>query len=384
MAITQRARELKAQGVAVVSLSAGEPDFDTPDHIKEAAIEAIRRGETKYTPVDGVPELKAAIQAKFRRDNGVEYEPAEIIACPGGKAVLYNVLTATVNPGDEVLIPTPYWVSYPAMVQLADGVPVIVETRADDGFKALAEQLEAASTARTRWLILNSPSNPSGAGYTRDELLALAAWLRTRPDILVLSDDIYEHLVYDGFAFETMAAVAPDLKDRIVTMNGASKAYAMTGWRIGYCGAPETIARAAAKLMGQTTSNPCSIAQWATVAALNGAHDFLDDWRAAYKRRRDLVVQEIRKADGLAAETPVGAFYVFASCEALTGKRSKGGALIDSDVAYCAALLDEAHVAAVPGEAFGAPGHFRISYATSDAALQTACQRIQEFSAAAS
>jgi aspartate aminotransferase len=379
IAVSQKARELKAQGVDVIGLGAGEPDFDTPDHIKEAAIDAIRRGETKYTNIDGLPELKEAICAKFKRDNALSYKPSQVNVSPGGKPVIYNAFAATLNPGDEVVIPTPYWVSYPEMARLVGAEPVFAPAGVEDGFKLKPETLEKAITARTRWVILNSPSNPTGAAYTADEIKALAQVLVRHPHVLILTDDMYEHIVYDDFKFATIAEVAPELYDRTLTMNGVSKAYAMTGWRIGYAAGPEQLIKAMAKVMSQTTSNPCSISQWASVAALNGDHDFLKPRNAAFKTRRDAMLEKITAAPGLTAPTPEGAFYIFADCSGLIGKTSAGGAALTSDLDVCAALLTEEAVAVVPGEAFGASPGFRLSYATSDAALEEAGKRIVRF-----
>lgn len=379
IAVTQKARELKAAGEDVIGLGAGEPDFDTPDHIKDAAIDAIRRGETKYTPIDGIPELKQAICAKFRRDNALDYKPSQVTVAPGGKPVIYNALTATLNPGDEVIVVAPYWVSYPDMVRLAGGEPVFVEARAENKFRLQPEDLEAAITDKTRWLIFNSPSNPTGAAYNREEMKALTDVLVRHPHVWVLTDDMYEHIVYDGFEFVTPAQVEPSLYDRTLTMNGASKAYAMTGWRIGYGAGPEKLIKAMAKVMSQTTSNPCSISQWASVAALNGAHDFLIERNAAFKERRDLVVREMNLAPGLSCHTPEGAFYVFPSCAGTIGKTSAGGRKIASDGDFCAALLEEEKVAVVMGSAFGLEPFFRISYAASMESLTEACLQIRRF-----
>ncbi|MFP4519526.1 MAG: pyridoxal phosphate-dependent aminotransferase [Oceanicaulis sp.] len=379
IAVSQKARELKQQGVDVIGLGAGEPDFDTPDHIKEAAVDAIRRGETKYTNIDGLPELKEAICAKFKRDNGLDYKPAQVNVSPGGKPVIYNAFAATLNPGDEVVIPTPYWVSYPEMVRLCGAEAVFAEAGVKDGFKLKPETLDRAITEKTRWVILNSPSNPTGAAYGAEEIKALAAVLERHPHVLVLTDDMYEHIVYDGFKFATIAEVAPDLYERTLTMNGVSKAYAMTGWRIGYAAGPETLIKAMAKVMSQTTSNPCSISQWASVAALNGEHDFLAPRNAAFKKRRDAMLEKIARAPGLTAPTPEGAFYIFADCAGLIGRTSPDGKKLETDLDVCDALLTEEAVAVVPGEAFGAAPGFRLSYATSDEALEEAGQRIVRF-----
>jgi len=381
IAVTQKARELRAAGKDVIGLGAGEPDFDTPDHVKEAAIDAIRRGETKYTAVDGMPELKEAVAAKFRRDNGLDYGPDEISVAPGGKPIIYNAFAATLDPGDEVLIPAPYWVSYPDMALLAGGEPRFVAAREEDGFKLTADALDAAITPKTRWFVFNSPSNPSGAAYGRDELKALTDVLVRHPHVMILSDDMYEHIVYDGYEFATPAEVEPSLRDRTLTMNGASKAYAMTGWRIGFAGGPAPLIKAMAKLQSQTTSNPCSISQWATVAALNGDHGFLRERNAAFKGRRDATAAALNAADGLSCRIPEGAFYLFPSCEGVLGRTTPKGAKIETDADFCAALIDEALVAAVPGSAFGLAPFFRVSYATSDEALAEAGRRIQAFCA---
>ena len=381
LAVTQKARDLKAKGIDVISLGAGEPDFDTPDHIKTAAIEAIRRGETKYTAVDGIPELKDAIVKKFRRDNGLDYTAAQIHVSTGGKPVIYNALLATLNPGDEVIIPAPYWVSYPEMVNLVGGTPVPVRAGIESRFKITPEQLEAAITPKTRWLILNSPSNPTGMGYTADELKALAAVLLKHPQVWIMTDDMYEHIVYEGYKFATIAQVEPKLYDRTLTMNGVSKAYSMTGWRIGYAGGPQPLIKEMAKVASQTTSNPCSISQWASVEALNGDHGFLEARNAAFLRRRDLVLEAIDASDGLVAPTPEGAFYVFADCSGAVGKKAPDGTVIENDTDFCSALLEAEAVAVVPGIAFGLEPGFRISYATDDASLVEAGKRIQRFCA---
>ena len=381
LAVSQKARELKAQGRDIISLSAGEPDFDTPDNIKKAAIAAIERGETKYTAVDGIPELKEAIAAKFRRDNGLEYAPSQIIVSTGGKQVLYNALMATINPGDEVIIPAPYWVSYPDMVLLAGGEPVIVQTRAEDNYKMTPEALEAAITEKTKWLIFNSPSNPSGAAYSADELKALTDVLKRHEHVWIMSDDMYEHLVYDDFVFATPAQVEPALYDRTLTVNGVSKAYAMTGWRIGYAGGPEQLVRAMAKLQSQSTSNPCSISQWAAVEALNGPQDFIEEARKVYQQRRDLVVDMLNAAEGITCHKPEGAFYVYPSIAGVIGKSTPDGKVIETDEDFVTALLEAEGVAAVHGAAFGTSPNFRVSYATSTEALKEACTRIQRFCA---
>lgn len=379
MAITSKARQMKADGLDVIGLGAGEPDFDTPDNIKQAAIEAIQRGETKYTAVDGIPELKKAISEKFARENSLAYAPNEITVGAGGKHVLYNALLATLDPGDEVVIPSPYWVSYPDIVLLSGAEPVIVETTLKDGFKLTPEALEKAITPKTKWFIFNSPSNPTGAAYTRDEIKALTDVLLRHERVWVLSDDIYEHLVYDGFEFTTPAAVEPKLKERTLTLNGVSKAYSMTGWRIGYAGGPAPLIKAIGTLQSQSTSNPSSISQWAAVEALNGAQDFLKDWVQSFKERRDLVVSMLNQASGLSCPTPEGAFYVYPSCEGCLGKKTPKGQAIDSDGDFAAALLAEEGVAVVPGAAFGLSPFFRVSYATGMDTLEDACRRIQRF-----
>lgn len=381
MAVTQKARDLKAAGVDVIGLGAGEPDFDTPDNIKDAAIEAIRKGETKYTPVDGIPELKAAIAAKFKRENGLDYDPSQVFVAPGGKPIIYNAMMATLNPGDEVVIPAPYWVSYPDIVLLAGGTPVTVDTKMSDGFKLTAAALDAAITPKTKWFIFNSPSNPSGAAYTHDELKALTDVLMKHPHVWVLTDDMYEHLVYDDFEFVTPAQVEPALYDRTLTMNGVSKAYAMTGWRIGYCAGPNELLAAMRKIQGQSTSNPTSISQWAAVEALNGPQDFIAERAEVFKGRRDLVVSMLNQASGLECPTPEGAFYVYPSCEGCIGKTTPDGKVINGDGDFAAALLEAEGVAVVHGEAFGLSPFFRISYATSTEALTEACERIQRFTA---
>ena len=384
MAITSKARQMKAEGFDVIGLGAGEPDFDTPDNIKQAAIEAIQRGETKYTAVDGIPELKTAISEKFARENGLAYAPNEITVGAGGKHVLYNALLATLDPGDEVVIPSPYWVSYPDIVLLSGAEPVIVETTLKDGFKLTPEALEGAITPKTKWFIFNSPSNPTGAAYTRDEIKALTDVLLRHERVWLLSDDIYEHLVYDGFEFTTPAAVEPKLKERTLTLNGVSKAYSMTGWRIGYAGGPAPLIKAIGTLQSQSTSNPSSISQWAAVEALNGTQDFLKDWVQSFRERRDLVVSMLNQATGLSCPTPEGAFYVYPSCEGCLGKKTPKGTAIDSDGDFAAALLEEEGVAVVPGAAFGLSPFFRVSYATGMDALQDACRRIQRFCASLS
>jgi aspartate aminotransferase len=381
IAISMKAQELKAQGRDVIALSAGEPDFDTPKNIKEAAIAAILRGETKYTAVDGIIELKKAAAAKFKRENGLDYKPSQITVGTGGKQVLFNALIATINPGDEVIVPAPYWVSYPDIVMLAGGLPVVVSTTLEAGFKLKPDALERAITPRTKWLIFNSPSNPSGAAYTRDEMKAITDVLVRHPHVWVLTDDMYEHLVYDDFSFVTPAQVEPKLYERTLTMNGVSKAYCMTGWRIGYGAGPEPLIKAMQKLQSQSTSNPSSISQWAAVEALNGPQDFIAANNKVFKERRDLVVSMLNQAKGISCPTPEGAFYVYPSCEGVIGKTAPSGQRITSDEDFVSELLDAEGVAVVHGAAFGLEPYFRISYATATQALEDACQRIQRFCA---
>jgi aspartate aminotransferase len=377
IAVTTKALELKAAGRDVIGLGAGEPDFDTPDNIKAAAVAAIERGETKYTDVDGTAVLKKAICAKFARENGLDYKPEQISVGTGGKQVLYNALTATVEAGDEVIIPAPYWVSYPDIVLLAEGKPVFVPCPQNNGFKLLPEDLEATITPRTKWLILNSPNNPTGAAYTRAELKALTDVLLRHPHVWVLTDDMYEHLVYDDFEFSTPAQVEPRLYDRTLTMNGVSKAYCMTGWRIGYAGGPAPLIKAMAKLQSQSTSNPSSISQAAAVEALNGPQDFIPRNNAVFKERRDLVVAMLNKAPGLSCPRPEGAFYVYPSCAGAIGKTTPQGKVIKTDDDFVTYLLEAEGVAAVQGSAFGLSPYFRISYATTTDLLRDACGRIQ-------
>ena len=379
IAISAKARALKAAGRDIIGLAAGEPDFDTPDNIKEAAIKAIRDGKTKYTDPDGMPALKEAVAAKFERENGLTYKPSQVHIAPGGKPVIYNALVATLNPGDEVVIPAPYWVSYPDMTLLAGGTPVPVSTTAENGFKVQPADLEAAITPKTKWLILNSPSNPSGAAYTAADLKALAEVLLRHPQVWILTDDMYEHLVFDDFQFATIAQVEPRLYDRTLTMNGVSKAYAMTGWRIGYAAGPEALIKAMGKMISQTTSNPSSISQWAALEALNGTQDFIKPNAKLFQGRRDLVVSMLNQANGLHCPTPEGAFYVYPSAEGVIGKKTPGGAVIKSDEDFAGELLDAEGVAVVHGAAFGLSPFFRISYATSNAELEEACTRIQRF-----
>ena len=381
IAATQKARALKAAGRDVIGLGAGEPDFDTPENIRRAAKAAIDRGETRYTDVDGTPALKQAICAKFKRENGLDYKPEQISVGTGGKQVLFNALVATLNPGDEVVIPAPYWVSYPDIVQFAGGKPVFADTKAANGFKLRPEALEAAITPRTKWFILNSPSNPSGAAYNADELKRLTDVLVRHPQVWVLTDDMYEHLTYDNFVFATPAQVEPKLYARTLTMNGVSKAYCMTGWRIGYGGGPVELIKAMAKLQSQSTSNPCSISQAAAVEALGGLQDFIPKNNAVFRQRRDLVVKMLNAVPGIRCPKPEGAFYVYPSCEGTIGKTTKGGRRIGNDLDFVDALLEEEGVAVVHGAAFGLSPHFRISYATSTEALTEACTRIQRFCA---
>ena len=379
LAVSTKASELKAAGVDVIGLGAGEPDFDTPDNIKAAAIDAINRGETKYTAPDGIPELKAAICDKFRRENELEYSPSKVMVSTGGKQVLFNALLATLNPEDEVIIPAPYWVSYPDMVRLCGGEPVVIEAQIEANFKITADQLEAAITPKTKWLIFNSPSNPTGAGYSWDELKALTDVLIRHPHVWVMTDDMYEHIAYDPFKFCTPAQVEPALYDRTLTVNGVSKAYAMTGWRIGYAAGPESLIKAMIKVQGQSTTNPCSISQWAAVEALNGPQDYITTSRIAFERRRDLVVGLLDKIDGMACPTPEGAFYVYPSIKGLIGKSTPSGSVINNDEDFATELLEAEGVAVVFGAAFGLSPNFRISYATSDEILTEACNRITRF-----
>jgi aspartate aminotransferase len=379
IAASQKARDLKAAGKDVIGLGAGEPDFDTPDNIKEAAVAAIRRGETKYTAVEGIPELRAAVSKKFKRENGLDYKPSQCFVAPGGKAVLFNALLATLNKGDEVIVPSPYWVSYPDVVLLGGGKPVVVETRLEDGFRLTPKALERAITRKTKWLIFNQPSNPTGACYTREQLKALTDVLLKHPHVWVLTDDMYEHLVYGGFEFATVAQVEPKLYPRTLTMNGVSKAYSMTGWRIGYCGGPEPLIKAMAKLQSQSASNASSISQWASVEALNGPQDFIPRFQKIFEERRDLVVSMLNQSAGLECATPEGAFYVYPSIRKLIGKKSASGKKIATDEDFTNELLEQEGVAVVHGAAFGLSPFFRISYAASNATLEEACRRIQRF-----
>jgi aspartate aminotransferase len=379
IAISTKAAELKAAGKDIIALSAGEPDFDTPENIKTAAKAAIDEGKTKYTAPDGIPELKQAICAKFKRENGLDYTPAQVSVGTGGKQVLYNALVATLNPGDEVIIPAPYWVSYPDMVLLGGGTPVAVEATMENSFKLTPEQLEAAITPKTKWLIFNSPSNPSGAGYTRGELKGLTDVLMRHTHVWVMTDDMYEHISYPPFEFCTPAQVEPGLYERTLTVNGVSKAYAMTGWRIGYAAGPVELIGAMRKVQSQSTSNPSSISQWAAVEALNGPQDYIGISREAFQRRRDLVVSMLNQATGIQCPTPEGAFYVYPSIKGCIGKATASGTMIENDEVFCTELLEDEGVAAVFGAAFGLSPNFRVSYATSDEALEDACQRIQRF-----
>ncbi|MCV0350759.1 MAG: pyridoxal phosphate-dependent aminotransferase [Nitratireductor sp.] len=381
IAVSQKARELKTQGRDVIGLGAGEPDFDTPDNVKNAAIDAINRGETKYTPVSGIQPLREAIAAKFKRENNLDYDWKQTIVATGGKQILFNAMMATLNPGDEVVIPSPYWVSYPEMVSICGGTPVFAETSIDNGFKLTPDALEKAITPKTKWLIMNSPSNPSGAAYTEAELKALADVLMAHPHVWVLTDDMYEHLTYGDFKFFTIAEVEPKLYDRTLTMNGVSKAYAMTGWRIGYAAGPIELIKAMDMIQGQQTSGACSIAQWAAVEALNGPQDFITKNKAIFQGRRDLVVSMLNQAKGINCPVPEGAFYVYPSCAELIGKTAPSGKVIETDEDFVSELLEVEGVAVVHGSAFGLGPNFRISYATSEELLEEACNRIQRFTA---
>jgi len=382
IAVTQKARDLKAKGRDVISLSVGEPDFDTPDNIKQAAIRAIERGETKYPPVLGIAPLREAIAQKFQRENGLEYKPSDTIVATGGKQVLYNAFLATLNPGDEVIIPAPYWVSYPEMVAINYGTPVIVPTTLEQAFKLQPEDLERAITPRTKWIVLNSPSNPSGAAYTRAELKALTDVLVRHSHVYVLTDDMYEHLVYGDFEYTTAAQVEPALFPRTLTMNGVSKAYAMTGWRIGYAAGPSALIKAMDMVQGQQTSGACTIAQWAALEALTGPQHFIAERRKAFEERRDLVVSMLGQAKHLKCPKPEGAFYVFPSCAGAIGLTAPSGKRLETDEDFVTELLEQEGVAAVHGSAFGTAPNFRVSYATSMQNLETACRKIQKFTAA--
>ena len=379
IAITNKAQAMQAEGLDVIGLAAGEPDFETPDNIKAAAIAAINAGKTRYTAVDGIAELKKAIVAKFKRENGLDYKLSQVSVGTGGKQVLFNALMATVNPGDEVIVLAPYWVSYPDIVLLAGGIPIVVQGDPKNGFKLQAAALEKAITPKTKWLILNSPSNPSGAAYSHSEMKALTDVLVKHPHVWVLTDDMYEHLVYDDFKFLTPAQIEPTLYERTLTMNGVSKAYCMTGWRIGYAAGPEALIKAMAKLQSQSTSNPSSVSQWAAVEALNGPQDFIAKHNKIFKERRDLVVSMLNQTKGISCMTPEGAFYVYPSCAGLIGKTAPSGKVISNDEDFVSELLAAEGVAAVHGAAFGTSPYFRISYATSTTILEDACTRIQRF-----
>ena len=381
MVLTQKARDLKATGRDVISLTVGEPDFDTPDNIKNAAIDAIRRGETKYPPVLGIPPLREAIAQKFKRENGLDYKASDTIVATGGKQILYNAFLVTMNPGDEVIIPAPFWVSYPEMVAINGGDPVIVPTKLENGFKLQPEDLDRAITPRTKWVILNSPSNPTGAAYTRAELKGLTDVLMRHPHVWVLTDDMYEHLVYGDFEFTTPVQVEPALKPRALTMNGVSKAYAMTGWRIGYAAGPAALIKAMDMVQGQQTSGACTISQWAAVEALNGPQDFVPKSRIAFEERRDLVVSMLGQAQYLKCPKPEGAFYVYPSCAEAIGRKAPSGKVLATDEDFCSELLESEGVAAVHGTAFGQGPNFRVSYATSLGVLEQACLKIQRFTA---
>ena len=382
VALNTKAMELKAAGHDVIGLAAGEPDFDTPGNVADAGVAAIRAGDTKYTAPDGRPELKAAVARKLKRENGLDYAPNQVTVGNGGKHVLYNAFMASLDPGDEVVVPAPYWTSYPDMVLLCGGVPVVVACKADAGFKMTAAQLEAAITPKTKWVLLNSPSNPSGAAYARADMKALTDVLLAHEHVWVMTDDMYEHIVYDGFEFVTPAQVEPRLMDRTLTVNGVSKAYAMTGWRIGYAAGPLALIKAMGMVQSQSTTNPSSISQTAAVAALDGPQDFIPERAAAFQKRRDLVVSMLNQAPGIACNRPEGAFYVYPSCAGCIGKRTPDGQVIGSDDEFCAYLIDAGGVVTVPGSAFGLSPHFRISYATDDATLEEACRRIQRAAAA--
>lgn len=381
IAVAQKARDLKAAGRDVISLGAGEPDFDTPENIKNAAIEAMRRGETKYTPVAGIPELRKAIVAKFKRENNLDYTIDQIIVGTGGKQILFNAFMASLDKGDEVIIPAPFWVSYPEMVAVNNGTPVFVDAKAEFDYKLQPEDLEAAITPKTKWFVFNSPSNPSGAAYSHDELKKLTDVLVKYPHVHILTDDMYEHLTYGNFKFATPAGVEPKLYDRTLTVNGVSKAYAMTGWRIGYAGGPRELIKAMETIQSQQTSGACSIAQWAAVEALNGPQDFIAKNKAIFQARRDLVVSMLNQATGIDCPTPEGAFYVYPSCAKLIGKKTPEGKVINNDEDFVSELLQAEAVAVVHGSAFGLGPAFRISYATSEKLLEEACLRIQRFCA---
>tara|TARA_B100001250_G_scaffold357869_1_gene333847 strand:- start:964 stop:2163 length:1200 start_codon:yes stop_codon:yes gene_type:complete len=379
MAVTQQARELKSQGKDIIGLGAGEPDFDTPEHIKNAAITAINNGDTKYTPVDGTPELKSAIKDKFKRDNNLDYNLEEISVGTGGKQIIFNSFAVTLDKGDDVLIPAPYWVTYPDVVNYFGARPIFLECSESNNFKITPEQLDESITPSTKWFILNSPSNPTGTCYSKKELNDIAVILEKNPHVNILTDDLYEHLIYDDAEFHTIAEVNPNLKDRVLTLNGVSKAYAMTGWRIGYAGGNKDLIKAMGKLQSQSTSNPTSISQAAAVEALNGDHSFISERNSVFKNRRDQLVESLNNMDGITCNTPNGAFYVFPSCKEIIGKKTKDDSEINNDEDFTSALLNHAGVAVVQGSAFGLEGYFRISYATSDENLKNACDRISKF-----
>ena len=379
IAMSSLATQMKSEGRNVISLSAGEPDFDTPDHIKNAAIKAIKSGETKYTDPDGMKILKDAVCEKFEVENDLIYHPNQISIGTGGKQILYNALMATLNPEDEVIIPAPYWVSYPDMVLLAGGRPVFIETSARNNYKISPAQLEKAISNKTKWFIFNSPSNPTGAGYSKNELKKITEVLMKFPDVLIMTDDMYEHLAYDDFLFSTPAQVEPRLFDRTLTCNGVSKAYAMTGWRIGFAGGPENLIKAMRKVQSQSTSNPCTISQWAALTALTGSKDFITENNKKFVRRRNLVVEKLNYIEGISCPVPEGAFYVYPDISSLMGKKTQNGKVISSDQDFCTFLLEEVGVAVVFGSAFGLSPNFRISYATSDGLLEDACERIKKF-----
>ena len=379
MAVTQKARELKAAGKDIIGLGAGEPDFDTPENIKKAAIQAINDGDTKYTPVDGTPELKKAIKAKFKRENNLDYELNEISVGTGGKQIIFNAFAVSLNESDEVIIPAPYWVTYPDVVNYFNGKPIFVQCGEESGFKITPQQLENTINQSTKWFILNSPSNPTGSCYTKNELLELANILKKYPHVNIMTDDLYEHLIYDGNEFHTFASIAPELKERILTLNGVSKAYAMTGWRIGYAGGNASLIKAMGKLQSQSTSNPTSISQAAAVEALNGDNSFIAERAKVFKGRRDFLINEFTSMNGITCRVPEGAFYVFPSCKGVIGKVDESNNKITNDEEFTTSLLEHAGVAVVQGSAFGLEGYFRISYATSDENLKNACVRMRDF-----
>ena len=378
MALSKLAAELKAGGKDVIGLGAGEPDFDTPDHIKLAAIEAIKSGQTKYTAVDGTPALKQAVSNKFQRDNNIKYNSDEIIISVGGKQVLFNALLSSINPGDEVIIPSPYWVSYPDMVALAGGKPIIVEGKFENNFKIMPEDIKDKISTKTKWIIINSPSNPTGSSYSKEELKNIGDLILNYKNVFIMSDDIYEKIIYDDNKFYTIAQIVPELKDRTLTVNGVSKAYAMTGWRIGYAGGPKILISAMAKLQSQSTSNPSSISQAAALAALEGPEDFLVERNKKFKIRRNMVVEQLNKCNGVHCLLPMGAFYVYPSCAGVIGKQTPSGQIVHNSIDFSSYLLEEVGVAVVPGSAFGADPFFRLSYAISDSVLEEACNRIKK------